>query len=127
MKAKNEVDHFILQEIETVPHLEALLLIWNSRPQPWTVANLSKRLYIPEDAVRALLDDLCRRQLAVRVENEVEAWGYFSKSEEHDSLLADVDSTYRRELVRVSTMIHSKPSASIREFVSAFRITREQK
>ena len=29
----NEVYEFILDQIESVPHLEALLLLWNSRPQ----------------------------------------------------------------------------------------------
>jgi hypothetical protein len=30
---KKEVDQFILDEIDSVPHLEALLLLWNTRPK----------------------------------------------------------------------------------------------
>ena len=123
----NEVYRFIASEIETVPHLEALLLLWNSRPQPWTVANLCRRLYIPEEVARLLLEDLSRRQLVVEVEGGAEAYGYYSKSREQDQLLANLESTYRRELVRVSTIIHRKPSASIRDFARAFRITKERK
>jgi hypothetical protein len=54
---KDEVYSFVLDQIETVPHLEALL-VWNSRPQPWTVENLAKRLYVSTDIVDVLLEDL---------------------------------------------------------------------
>jgi hypothetical protein len=32
-----EVDQFILVEIDSVPHLEALLLLWNSKPRKWSL------------------------------------------------------------------------------------------
>jgi len=51
--SEEEVYTFVLDEIETVPHLEALLLLWNSRPQPWTIENLSKRLYVSTEIVDA--------------------------------------------------------------------------
>jgi len=34
---KEEVDRFILQYIDSVPQLEALLLAWESRPRQWTL------------------------------------------------------------------------------------------
>lgn len=126
-RSGEHVDRFILREIDTVPHLEALLLLWNSRPQPWTVNNLASRLYISEDAARALLDDLIRRRLVAREAANPDAYGYLSSSQDQDQLLADLDTTYRREIVRVSTLIHSKPSASLRQFARAFRITKEDK
>ena len=63
--SEEKVYTFVLDQIETVPHLEALLLLWNSRPQPWTVENLSKRLYVSTEIVDVLLDDLVRRGLIV--------------------------------------------------------------
>ena len=122
-----QVDRFILHEIETVPHLEALLLIWNTRPQPWTAESLSQRLYISPNKVHELLDDLVRRFLIVLVPGKPSAYRYAADSQDKDQLLAAVNETYRRELVRVSTMIHSKPSAAVREFAQAFRITKERK
>lgn len=38
---------FIRQSIDSVPHLEALMLLWNSRPAGWTPEELATRLYIP--------------------------------------------------------------------------------
>lgn len=122
----NEVDRFILNEIETVPHLEALLLIWNSRPQPWTVENLAQRLYISAESAQVLLADLARRSLVAAVPGESRGYRYQSDSQEKDRLLSLVDDTYRRELIRVSSMIHSRPSAAVRAFARAFRITKER-
>ncbi|HLH07490.1 MAG TPA: hypothetical protein VKW78_09645, partial [Terriglobales bacterium] len=53
-----DVIRFILDEIESVPHLEALLLIRTTRPQKWSAEALSKRLYVSKDAVQQVLDDL---------------------------------------------------------------------
>jgi hypothetical protein len=122
----NEVDQFIHTEIETVPHLEALLLIWNSRPQPWTVENLAQRLYISVESVQILMEDLVRRSLVAPAPGSSESYRYQSDSNEKDRLMASVDDVYRRELIRVSRMIHSKPSAAVRAFARAFRITKER-
>ena len=125
-KLDSDVYEFILDQIESVPHLEALLLLWNSRPQPWTMDNLSRRLYVSEDVVLALLQDLARRSLIVFVPGPPEGYRYQSTSVKLDDLVAAVDSIYRREVVRISTMIHSKPSSSVREFARAFRLTKER-
>ena len=122
----SEVYQFIFDQIESVPHLEALLLLWNSRPQPWTIANLSRRLYISEEEVKTLLQDLVQRNLISFVPGPSEGYRYESAAAERDHLIAAVDSTYRREVVRISTMIHSKPSPSVRDFARAFRLTKER-
>jgi DNA-binding MarR family transcriptional regulator len=78
--SEDKVYTFVLDQIETVPHLEALLLLWNSRPQPWTVENLAKRLYISTEIVDALLDDLARRGLIVCVQGTPDGYRYESSS-----------------------------------------------
>jgi predicted ArsR family transcriptional regulator len=118
------VIQFILDEIESVPHLEALLLIRNSRPREWTVADLSKRLYISREGVRILLDDLIRRKLLLV--DSAHSTYYYAISDERDQLIGLVDETYRRQVVRVSQLIHSKPSAAVRDFARAFRFTKEE-
>ena len=123
---ESEVYSFVFDQIETVPHLEALLLLWNSRPQPWTVENLSRRLYVSTDIVKFLLQDLVNRSLILCVPGSPDGYCYESASIAKDQLLSTLDSTYRRETVRISTMIHSKPSSSVREFARAFRFTKER-
>jgi hypothetical protein len=93
---ENEVYSFVLDQIETVPHLEALLLLWNSRPQPWIVENLAKRLYVSTE-VEILLQDLVHRGLIVCVPGSPDGYRYDSASVAQDQLLSTLDSTYRRE------------------------------
>jgi len=118
------VVQFILDEIESVPHLEALLLIRNSRPRKWNVQDLSKRLYISREGVRILLDDLIRRRLLL-FDSAGSAY-YYAASDERDQLIGSVDEIYRRQVVRVSQLIHSKPSAAVRDFARAFRFTKDE-
>jgi hypothetical protein len=46
---------------------------------------------------------------------------------ERDQLLGSLNAIYREEMIRISTMIHSKPSSAVREFARAFRLKKEQK
>ena len=117
------VIQFILDEIESVPHLEALLLIRNSSPRRWTVEDLGKRLYISGEGVRILLDDLIRRKLAMF--DSASSTYYYSAPEERDRVIQNLDEIYRRQVVRVSQLIHSKPSAAVRDFARAFRFTKK--
>ena len=116
-----EVDRFVMDEIETVPHLEALLLLWNSRPRAWSPEEMSRALYLPPDATQPILADLERRGLVVLTGSNC----FLYRSGERDWVIEALDRTYRREVVRISTMIHSKPAASQREFARAFRLKKD--
>jgi hypothetical protein len=126
-KGEEEVYRFILREIDSVPHLEALLLLWNSRPGSWTREQLAERLYVMPTLAQALAQDLVRQHFAVSAEeNSQPRYSYDPSSEETNRLVALVDAAYRREVVRISTLIHSKPSSSLRDFAQAFRFTKER-
>jgi len=120
------VYEFILENIDSVPHLEALVLLWNSRPVGWTCEELASRLYIPDEKVLNLLADLVRLQLIAKSVGPPMKFSYNPSSEEKDEMMRLVDSAYRRDLVRISTMIHSKTSPSVREFARAFRFKKER-
>ncbi len=111
---------FILNKVDSVPHLEALMLLWNSRPVGWTCAELGSRLYVPTDRVGDLLRDLVRIQLIAESSAEPPRYAYVSSTAEQDELMRMVDAAFRQDLVRISTMIHSKASRGVREFARAF-------
>jgi hypothetical protein len=117
---------FILQHIDSVPHLEALMLLWNSRPVGWTSEELATRLYIPSEKVGDLLRDLVRRRWITESHSLPVRYSYFPGSEDQDEMMRQVDAAYRRDLVRISTMIHSKASSAVREFARAFRFKKER-
>jgi len=118
-----EVDRFLLERIETVPHLEALLLLWHSRPKAWSASAIADALYVSADAAREILDDLARQNLVAVSGSTAD---YFYESEMvRDRVTGLVDLAYRQELIRITRLIHSKPSAAIREFARAFRLRKE--
>ena len=118
------LDEFIQRELDSVPHLEALLLLWNSRPKQWPVQEMGAALYVSDSAARDILQNLTRRQLAARAEDET--YAYYSASSERDALLAGLEANYRRNLIRISRMIHEKASPGIREFADAFRLKKDR-
>ena len=119
-----EVDEFILEQIDTVPHLEALLLLWNSRPRQWSVEEMAGALYVSPGVARNILQALTRRGLLVGGRG-VSDWYRYGSSQQ-DSLIQAVEATYRRDLIRISRMIHSKAAPGIREFAQAFRFTKDR-
>jgi hypothetical protein len=125
-KHDEQVLRFILQEIDSVPELEALLLIWQNRPRLWTPADLAKRLYIVPEQAQFLLAQLNRKGLIAVIPAETQSYGYETKSPEQDQLMAYTEAVYQREVVRISTLIHSKPSSAVRDFARAFRFTKEK-
>jgi hypothetical protein len=125
-QVREQVDQFILAQIDSVPHLEALLLIWQSRPKRWSADLLAKRLYVRSEVSRSILQDLARQRLIAAAPEAQDQYYHEAQSEDGERLLRLVYEIYRRELVRISTMIHSKPSSSVREFAKAFRFVKEK-
>lgn len=125
-RTEGDAYRFIRDNIDSVPQLEGLVLLWESRPASWTAADLAARLYIsPEDAVE-VLRGLIRVGMVAEAMGSSLRYSYASRSAQQDELMLDVCTTYRRELLRVSHMIHSKASSSVREFARAFRFKKEQ-
>lgn len=119
-------DKFIQEYMDSVPHLEALILLWNSRPVGWTSEELASRLYVAPERVEAVVRDLVRLQVAREIHGPPMKYSYFPRSEEQDSLMQQVDALYRRDLVRISTLIHAKASSAVREFARAFQIRKDR-
>ena len=117
----SEVAAFVIAEIESVPHLEALLLLWNGRPRKWSVSDMARAIYLPENETQLILRDLVLRQLVV---TESDMYRY-NPGHPKTEIVAKLDTLYRREIVRISNMIHSKPSASVRAFARAFKLTKD--
>jgi transcription initiation factor IIE alpha subunit len=121
-----EVYRFILNQIDSVPQMEALLLVWESRPKKWAESEIAERLYVGTDAVRNIMQELVRRRLLAADAQSVRQYFYESKSEDLDGLIGAVAATYRHDLVRVSTFIHTKTSSAVRDFAKAFKFTKER-
>lgn len=126
LKSGMDPYRFILESVDSIPHLEAMILLWNSRPVGWTVEELASRLYVPKEQVAQVIRDLTRLQIAQEQGDAPQKYSYFARSAEQNELMRLVDNAYRRDLVRISTMVHSKASSSVREFARAFRFRKDR-
>jgi DNA-binding MarR family transcriptional regulator len=122
-----QVDQFVLDEIDSVPHLEALLLLWSNQPKVWSASEMGKALYVDTAYAGQILKDLRQRNLASEKAELAERFFYDATiSEERNKLVQALDATYRREIIRISRMIHAKGSPAVREFAKAFRFTKDR-
>lgn len=120
-----EVDEFIVKHIDTVPHLEALLILRARRPDPMGPDQIAALLYIDSDSAAVILDNLVEKHLLAPVPDSGGKYHYDPETS-LDLMIAKVEMTYRRELVRIANLIHSKASSGIRDFARAFRLTKER-
>jgi DNA-binding MarR family transcriptional regulator len=120
------VEQFLVDEIDSVPHLEALLLLWRNAPRQCSARQLADQLYVPHARASSIAEDLYRRGLIAREARHDGAYFYDTRSEERNLLMEAVDEMHRRELIRVSGIIHSKASPGIRAFADAFRLRKDK-
>jgi hypothetical protein len=116
-----DVRDFIVNYIDSIAQLEALLLLRASPGEQWTSAVVASRLYVSEAAAEDELARLCARNLLVC---EDKIYSYAGTNAELDSLVDRLAVLYARRLIPVTNLIHSKPSR-IREFASAFRLRKD--
>lgn len=122
-----DVLRFIAEQIDTVPHLETLLLLWENPTKRWTAEEIAVRVYVPADRAREILQDLVRKRLAASESTSPPTYAYDSGWDESGEQMARVAQTYRRQLVRVATFIHSKASPAVRDFARAFQFKNDRK
>ena len=121
-----QVALFIIEQIDSVPQLEALLLLFNSRPKGWSLETMANSLYVRSDMAARILDSLLQRKLIAVDSHRPDVFFYASEDDYQNRLVEAVDTVYRKEVVRVSSLIHSKGSAGVRDFARAFRIKKDK-
>jgi hypothetical protein len=119
------VMRFVAENIDTVPELETLLMMSQSPDRPWLIADVASRNYISEQRAAAILAALQRRGL-VSAEDAPPRFRFNPMSDEIAALVADLARCYQTNIARIATFIHSKPSASIKEFARAFDLKKEK-
>jgi hypothetical protein len=120
-----QVLQFIAQQIDTVPQLECLLLLHQHDDRAWLPEEIAARIYISHETAQGILEALVRRKL-VSAEGNPPHYRFGSSESGIHALVAEVASTYQRHLVPIATFIHSKASASVREFARAFDLKKDR-
>jgi predicted ArsR family transcriptional regulator len=118
-----EVLRFIERRIDSVPHMEALLLLWEAPARQWSDAEIAARVYVSSEQARKVLTDLARSGL---IDQSAPAGFVYNCAWDESNLMKKVAAAYRRHLVHVSGLIHAKSaSEAVRDFARAFQFKPE--
>ena len=116
---------FIGENIDDVPQLETLLMMSEAPARAWQISEIAARIYIGEKRAAAVLEALRRRGLLSSDEAHLH-FRFDPVSADARAIVAEVAGAYQANLSRIATFIHSKPSASIKEFARAFDLKKDR-
>jgi len=116
---------FIAEKIDTVAELETLLILSDDEHRLWSAHEIAARLYTEDSKASRILEALARRQLAA-VEGTPPGFRFSPAHSDDRKTFTEVADAYRRNLVAISTFIHSKASVSVKEFARAFDLKKDQ-
>jgi len=116
------VRRLVVEAIDSVPELEAVLLLRSHADRDWSVEEAGARLYVSVTVAAHVLDVLTQRGFLTRTG---ERYRYAPTTMELDAAVAMLAATYATKLIAVTRLIHSKPSPSVMQFADAFRLRKE--
>lgn len=121
-----DITQFIIEKIDSVAQLEALLLLRSSPEEKWSVRALSRRLYIDEKETDEVLARLQMHGFAINKPGEPALYKYQPSSIELRQMVDRLAEIYSRHLVPVTNLIHSKPKSRVQEFADAFKFRKDE-
>jgi hypothetical protein len=116
-----DVRDFVNKNIDSIAHLEALLLLRGEAHERWTADSAARRLYISQKETASVLSRLCQLGLLA---NEDQVFRYSCKDPVLERMVARLAELYARHLIPVTNLIHAKPS-KIRAFADAFKLRKD--
>jgi hypothetical protein len=113
---------FVGAHIDSVPHLEALLLIWDTAPRAWSVAEVARRMYLADERAERVLQDLVTHRWVLVGES-----GFaFDASSPDAPMIAHLAAHYRSNLIRIAEIIHRKAPPAVLDFARAFNLRKDK-
>jgi hypothetical protein len=117
-----DLREFILRNIDSVAHLEALLLLRANPQTSWDIPAVAGRLYTAEKQASEVLVQLCAEGL-ILCENDLYRYG--GQSSETLAMIDRLAEFYAKQLIPITNLIHGKPRR-IRQFADAFKFRKDR-
>jgi predicted ArsR family transcriptional regulator len=122
----NDIRRFIIESIDSIAQLEALLLLRSSPDKEWSAQQIAERLYISEQEAAPLLARLNAQELIDCSDDKPPHCRYQSKSDDLSKLMDRLADTYAKHLVPITNLVHSKPRTRVQEFADAFKLRKDE-
>ncbi len=121
-----DIKRFILTSIDSVPHLEAILLLRQDPEIDWDAKMMAPRLYISESKAKELLEDLHTAGFAAITDMEKFFYRYKPITNELKEMVGRLCYVYAKNLIEVSNLIHTKTGKQAQQFGDAFKWQKEK-
>lgn len=121
----DDIRRFLLKRIDSVAHLEALLLLRANPNLDWSEPAVAARLYLASEEVSPLLSRLQTDGFIMAADSPVIQYRYYPASAELAAMADRVAEEYARHLVPITKLIHDKPRLRIQEFADAFKLRKD--
>lgn len=122
----DEVRRFILANIDSIAHLEALLILRANPQYKWDCKGIAERIYLTEEETETVLRRLVARKLIKTETLGTRIYYYQPKSQNIAGTIDQLAETYSKYLVPVTNLIHQKPRRDIEEMADAFRLKKKE-
>lgn len=124
-KIPDTIVRFLLTSIDSIPHLEALLLVRQHFDFEWDADLLAHSLYIQPKVAEELLTKLRDSGFLTILENTTQIrYKYTYPSLQTRQTIEEISDYYSKNLILITNLIHNK-SAKAQQFADAFRLRTE--
>lgn len=122
----DNIKQFVLKNIDSIAELEGLLMFKSHPQKEWTRETLARSLYINEPQAALLLARLLEQGfIAVKGSEESPYYQYQPVSSEWGDRVEQLAELYKKYLVPITNLIHSKSKSRVQKFADAFRIRKD--
>jgi hypothetical protein len=121
----DDVKAFLLRHIDSIAHLEALLLLQANAELAWSAETLAKRIYTPVQDTAEILARLCADGFLAAQGSAPLLYQYHCSSREQANMVDQVAVLYARYLIPVTQLIHTKPRTRVQAFADAFKLRKD--
>ena len=121
----DDIVRFVLDKIDSVAQLEAVLLLRRDPNTVWTPGALAARLYISEGQTSELLSALSAQGLIAPNGDDPPNYRYQPRTPEFAEMLDRLAELYAKQLVAITHLIHSKQKPRVQAFADAFRLRKD--
>lgn len=122
----DDVKQFVLVSIPSVPYLEAMLLLRGDSAHRWNRNQVAQRLYMSDEAAAALLQELEAAGIVHVIAWNPALYCYKPANNELARVIDLLAAVYARNLVAITTLIHSKTGKDAQQVADAFKWKTEQ-
>ena len=121
-----EVKQFLLEKIDSIAQWEGLLLMQAAPEKTWNGQEIAQNLYISLEETTQLLADLEARGIIESIKGQTPVlYCYRPCTVELEMLIKHAAELYRRSLIPITNIIHSKSKSRVQKFADAFRIRKD--